>query len=436
LNNSERSLSTALPLRVNFSWTFAGNVIYAGCQWAMLIVLAKLGTPEMVGEFVLAVAITGPIYMFAGLRLWHVQATDAAVEYRFGDYLGLIIITAIMAQAVVACIALSPGYRGETALVIFIVGAAKAFEAVSEVHYGLLMHIERMDRIGKSMMIKGPLSLVAMSMGVSITGSIVWGVAGLAAVWASALFSYDIPNAAQALRYLTKRISPSPQVFKNQDSAIHPHWEKKILMKLAWFALPLGVITLLISLNINIPFYFVEGYLGKRELGIFAALAYIQRVGPTVVNSLGYSASAKLSQYHALSKKLAFQKLLIKLVSIAALLGGAGVLTALVVGRQILTLIYGPEYALESLFLWIMVAAAIDYVATALYFGMLASRYFRIQVPLFFAATGIAVLACRWLVPLYGLSGAAMAIILSNLVRAIGSLLIIFNAVRAQQFDS
>ncbi len=28
-------------LRWNFSWTFVGNIIYSGCQWGMLVVLAK-----------------------------------------------------------------------------------------------------------------------------------------------------------------------------------------------------------------------------------------------------------------------------------------------------------------------------------------------------------------------------------------------------------
>ena len=33
-----------LTLRMNFLWTLAGNVVYAACQWGILVVLAKLGT--------------------------------------------------------------------------------------------------------------------------------------------------------------------------------------------------------------------------------------------------------------------------------------------------------------------------------------------------------------------------------------------------------
>ena len=75
-----------LSLRKNFSWTFAGNVVYALSQWGMLTVLAKLGSPEMVGRFALGLSITAPIVMFTNLQLRQIQATDARGEYRFGDY--------------------------------------------------------------------------------------------------------------------------------------------------------------------------------------------------------------------------------------------------------------------------------------------------------------------------------------------------------------
>src|SRR5690606_40180926 len=67
----------ALSLRVNFSWTLAGNIVYAGCQWAMLVVLARLGRAEMVGQFALGLAITGPVLMCTNLNLRSVPATDA-----------------------------------------------------------------------------------------------------------------------------------------------------------------------------------------------------------------------------------------------------------------------------------------------------------------------------------------------------------------------
>src|SRR5208283_4635069 len=143
------------------------------CNWGILMVLAKLGSPEWVGQFALGLALTAPVIMLTNLQLRVIQATDARREYRFGHYLALRLVTTALSLFVIAGIAC--GYRLGTALVILAVGLAKAFASLSDVVYGLLQAHERMDRIALSMMIKGQLSLAALGATVFFTGSIVWG---------------------------------------------------------------------------------------------------------------------------------------------------------------------------------------------------------------------------------------------------------------------
>ena len=431
MSTSAHNIPSGLSLRANFSWTFVGNVVYAGCQWGTLVVLAKLGSPEMVGQFALGLAITAPVIMFANLKLRNVQATDARREYLFGDYLGLRLITTVLALLVIAEIVLVAGYRWETALVILAVGLAKAFEAISDVFYGLLQRHERMDRIAKSMMIKGPLSLVAMGVGVYLTGSVFWGVVGLVLIRALILLSYDVRSGALMLKPMPGPVDPAPDEGE-QDTMLRPRWEMGTLARLAWLVLPLGIVAALGSLRNNIPRYFIEGYLGERELGIFAALAYLMVAGNTLVLALGQAASPRLAKYYAAGNDRAFRMLLLKLAGIGGLLGAAGVLVTLVAGREILTLLYRPEYAeRHDVFVMLMVAAGIDYVATFLHYGMTAARYFRVQVPLFAFFTGTVTLVCLWLIPGDGLRGAAMALIIATVVRAIGSLAVVVHALRA-----
>ncbi len=51
-------------LCADFSWTFVGNSIYAGGQFAMLVLLAKLVRPELVGQYALGLAVVYPVMMF------------------------------------------------------------------------------------------------------------------------------------------------------------------------------------------------------------------------------------------------------------------------------------------------------------------------------------------------------------------------------------
>jgi O-antigen/teichoic acid export membrane protein len=420
-------------LRRNFSWSFAGTALYSAAQWGMLTALAKLGTPQMVGQFALGLAITAPVILFASLQLQAVQATDARDQYQFADYLGLRLTTTMLALVVISGIVYVAGYRLETTLVILLVGLAKAFEAISDMFYGLFMRYERMERMAGSMIIKGLLSLAALSLGVYLTGSVVWGVVGLALAWALVLFGYDIRSGAWVLNNFPETtVGPGPE--KDAAPQLRPRWAPDRLASLAWLALPLGFVMALISLLTSIPRYFVERYLGEGELGIFAAMAYIIVAGTTVVQALGRSISPRLARYYAEGDISRFQWLLLKASGIGALLGVVGVLATLVAGREILTILYAPEYAKNTdVFFWLMVAAGLEYVASFLGYGMTAARYLRAQAPLFALAVCSVVPACWWLVPAAGLQGAAIAIIIGCVVQLCGSLAIIAHALRVRE---
>ena len=419
-----------LSLRRNFSWTFLGNAVYAACQWGMLIVLAKLGSPEMVGQFTLGLAVSAPVFMFTNLQLRNIQATDAKRQYLFGDYLALRLIATGVALLVILGITLVSGYRREILLIILLVGLAKAFESISDVFYGFIQHHERMDKIAISLMIRGLSSLLVLSFGIYLSGAMVWGLLGLAIVWGAILIGWELRSAAVLTLNQTEHKTKQP--YQNSSPwQLQPCWDLKTLRKLTWLALPLGFVMMLISLNINIPRYLIEGYLGERELGIFAALAYLMMAGNTIVFALGDSASPRLARYYASGKIKAFRTLLLKLMGIAFLLGVASISLSLVAGKQILTLVYQPEYGeYADLFVWLMVVAAFNYVSSFLGYAITAARYFRIQIPLLTLTITTSTLACLWLLPRYGLQGVVIAQILAAFVQIFTSSGVIIYALK------
>lgn len=423
MNTSVGNLSRGLSLRANFSWTFIGNAVRAGSWFLMTIVLAKLGSPEHVGQFALGLATTAPVFMFATLRLRDVQATDTRQEYLFEDYFALRLLTTALALLVVAGIVAFLDFPRETGLVILAAGISKASEAISDAFYGLFMQQERLDRIAKSMMLKGPLALAGLSLAFYLTGSVFWGVMAVAAVRILILLSFDLRNVIASL-------NPSAKPFSRLVPRVYPRprWDSTTLVRLTRLTLPLGFMTMLISFNANIPRYFIEGNLGSYQLGIFAAVAAFQKAAPTVVQALGRSASPRLAKYYAGNRPAAFRRLGLKLLGIGAMLGGGGVLVALIAGRQILTLFYRPEYALPGLFALLMLAAGIDYLATMVLFVITSARYFSVQLPLQLLTTGSVALACFWLIPWLGLMGAALALIVGSTVRAGGGLLAAWHA--------
>lgn len=417
----KRYVSRVPSLKKNLSWTFMGNTVYVFCQWGMLAALAKLGNPEMVGQFALGLAVTAPIVLFFNFALRQIQATDARRQYTFGDYLGLRLVTTALALLAIILVALFAQYSRETALVIVMVGLAKSFEAVSDVFYGLLQQRERMDRISKSMIIKGLLSLVALVTVVYLTGSVLWGAASLAAVWALVLVRYDIGSGMLALN--SSHASEGLPLDSDRREGLKPQWKVRRLASLTVLALPLGIVAVLVSLNANIPRYLIEQYLGTRELGIFSAMAYVMAAGGAVVAALGQSSSARMARYYADGDLRAFGTLLSKLVGVGALFGVMGVLVSAIVGREALAVLYTPEYAEHiNVFLWLMVAAGLGYVAILLSYGMMSARFFRVQIPLFAGVLGVTTLAGVVLVPDTGILGAALAVVLGITFQLAGSI--------------
>lgn len=402
-----------LSLRSNFVWTLIGNIVYAGSQWLILVILAKIGSPALVGRFSLALAITAPVLMLTNLQLRAIQATDAKGEYQFGEYLGLRLLTAVLALGVILAVVVLGNHSREAATLILVIGLAKSFESISDVSYGLMQKHERMDWISVSMMIKGPLSLVSLAGIFWMTHNLIYGALGMMLVWLGLLVVYDLRNARRL-------------------EMIQPIFNRATLLQLLTLAIPLGLVMMLVSLNSNIPRYFLERLWGEAGLGYFSALAYLMLVGNTVVGALGQSATPRLAKSYASGDHRSFSRLLIWLAGIGVVMGGLGMALALLFGRQILTLLYRPDYAEQvPVFIWLMFVAAVNYIASFMGYGMTAARYFRVQLPLAAIITGVLIIACAILIPLHGLTGAAQAMGIASVVQLGGGIAINIHAIRA-----
>jgi len=403
-----------LPLRSNVSWTLAANIIAAGFQWGILVALAKISTPEIVGQFGIGYAITAPVIMFANLHLRQVQATDARDEYLFGHYLGLRIITSSLAMLVIAVIALLTNYSWTTKVVIIAIGLSKVFGAFEDIIYGLLQKHERMDRMAISMISKAPLELVALTLGVLVSGELLGGILGLLVVRALIMLVYDRRSALLVLSPApVAGPAPSSQSLRSMV-LLKPHWSPHILKHLAWLALPLAFVVTLNSLNVNIPKYFISHYLNEMSLGIFVALAYVMVGGNMVVMALGLSLSPRLAKYYAQARIPAFRNLLLQGSLIVTLLGLSAVVVTQIAGRELLAFLYQPQYASQvDVFMWLMIAATVGYLATFLRQGITAARYFRVQLPIYVFTIIVMLGACYYLIPQFGLMGAAYASLLS-----------------------
>src|SRR5712664_3218432 len=415
--------SEGSSLCADFSWAFVGNAVYAGGQFAMLMLLTKLVRPEFVGQYALGLALVYPVMMLANMQLRSVMNSSAGDRAQFGHYLSLRLLTTFAAFAVIFGITRLLRYDWELTGVVLMVGVAYGIETISDVYYARLQLHDRMVEISKSLIARALLSLLGLAVATYVSGSLLRGDAGVLLARASVLFGYDICERTHGLCGQSK--------WSSRNDALTPRFNLKVQRELLWFSLPLGIVVLLTTLNSSVPSYFIKHTLWERDLGIFSAIGFMISVGNMAVVSLGQSAFTRLARSYATGNLAAFGSLLGKLLAFGAMLGVCGMIISKLAGREILTILFRPEYAERAdLLPWIMAVGGVLFMAQFLGFGMTAAGYYNSQVILNILANLSLFAACYWFVARQGLLGATFAMLIAAIVQLAGSALVLVIGMR------
>ena len=111
-----------------------------------------------------------------------------------------------------------------------------------------------------------------------------------------------------------------------------------------------------------------------------------------------------------------------RLIGIGLVLGGAGVVAALVGGEQILTLLYRPEYAQHrAAFVVLMASACVAYVTSFLSCAVTAARVFTAQLVLAVVLAMVAMAASFAFIPGAGVLGASEVTAATSVVALVGA---------------
>jgi O-antigen/teichoic acid export membrane protein len=404
----------AASISRNVAWTASSSVVYALCQWGMLVAFARLATPEALGQFAFGLALSAPVMMFLQLQLRTVQVTDTRGRFAFADYFTLRFAASFAGLATVLLMAVAMGAQGSGIAVAAIVAAVKVVDGLGDVLFGAWQKLERLDVPAALLIVNGSVSLAAL------TGALWAGVPVVGAVSGSLAGSVVAFAAAAWLTRTHLRVSFVPGA-----GTLHRIGE------LTSAALPLGFAMALISLTSNIPRYFIQAWLGDRELGIFAALTYVTAAGMTLVSAVGNSLTPAMARDFDRGDGYAFGRRFWMLLAVSTGIGLSGLLTALLFARPVLQVVYGEEYARSAgVFVHAMALGTVTYMAAAVGFAMSAAKCFRAQAPMLVLVVATILGASIAWIPSSGLHGAISALMLGATVQLMLGAAVLLPAVR------
>lgn len=392
--------SKSISLRKNFTWIFFANLFFSFSQWGILISIARFGNVEMVGQYTLGLAIISPIIMLTSLKTSTIYITDQTNKYSFKDYFSIRIVTSFITAIILFALLFIVDYDTTTMIVILLVVSYKIIESISDILYAPMQKEEHVNYVAISKIVKGALSLLLISTLLYLTGNLIIGLVGVVFVYFVALVFYDFRN---ALKF---------EFVKFQF--ILPHFYNIVKI-----SLPLGIVHMLISLNTNIPRYFVEYYFNAEILGYFAAISYM------VVNNINIFTTAlsrvvipRFSKLLHNNKTNEVRKLLRKFEFIGIMLGVISIGFVFLFGESLLTIIYGSEYGnYTNIFKILILSTIFIFVSSFHSYFITSARYFNIQPLLGIIWVMSSTILGFVLIPKFGIEGVAYSVVLVSIIQ-------------------
>lgn len=319
---SEKKLS----IQQSIIWNSVGSIFYLGCQWLITVLVVRLSGVEEAGILSLAMSVSNIWYCFAVYGMRNYQVSDTQNKYNDGTYIISRIVTGLASLAgCLVYIMLIPydAYQRWCMIIYFIY---RLTEAWFDVYAGIFQKNWRLDLVGKSMMIRGGLTLVGFTAVLAITQNMLITFGIMAFLCTASVILYDVFTANKLFKIDIKST-------------------KEKVLKLLAECSPLVVYTFLSSAIGTIPRIFMERLLGNYELGIYGSVAtptLIIQMGATYIFNPFVTLFAE--KYYAKEKK-AFVQALMKCTCAVAAIAVIGVIGGKILGVWGLNLLYGAEVA-------------------------------------------------------------------------------------------
>jgi O-antigen/teichoic acid export membrane protein len=165
---------------------------------------------------------------------------------------------------------------------------------------------------------------------------------------------------------------------------------------------------------------------------------YSRRLLPSstrgLLSALGQSIFVAVANACEAGNRARYRDFVLQAAALGGLLGGVAVLGAALFGREILAHVFRPEYGAHAdIFVLLMVAGTIAFIASGLGYVMTAARNLRPQIPLLLGTAIAAAATSAWSIPRYGLQGAADAALVAALVQLTGTGVILLRIDRRLQ---
>ncbi|MBC8697563.1 oligosaccharide flippase family protein [Staphylococcus pseudintermedius] len=388
----------------NIMYTFVGNATLAFIKWLILILIVRLTTPNEVGSYTFAVAVSTPIMMFANMRLRLRYVVEDQWSYKSVKLTReLLNAVAFMVVLIIATI-IYPQYF----TYIILISIIKILDLESEFYYALLHKVQNFRRIGLLQIGKSINVILFFAISLLISKSVV------------------VALVFQLVSQLLWLVLFELKAKKNIVQSTQPINQNKI-KALIIIGLPLGVVQLVNAYNILIPRYAIEKFLNVSLVGIFASVSYLLTIIDLFMNAISQNIIIRIKDSFNNKRYGELEQYIFKKVPIySAFIGLMIIIPVYFFKDAIVFIVYGQSYINYSDILLIISFSIIFNFQSWIFDTMLmAFQVYKFQLISSLVTLIVSLIASVTLINYFGIYGASFAILIITMTQAMIKFLII-----------
>jgi hypothetical membrane spanning protein len=312
-------LESNLKVKNNIIYNTIGTFFYFFCQWAITVLVVKLGGYSNGGILSITISITNIFYMISMYGVRSFQVSDIKNRYKDGDYLLLRIITSIISSIFFGIVLFYLEYDRAIQLCMIIYMFFKLGESVTDLNFGFFQRYNFYREIGISYILKGILTLIVFCLTLYFSKNLVLTLfLETLALWFF-IIVYDLKKLKNKLNLKTKT------------------YKVIFLLKICF---SLMLYTLILPYLNFITRYQVEKFFGTEELGYYSAITMVIVVISTLFGSIFIIIIPKISYLYKEKNIKEIIKIILKINLAIFVFSIISIIGAILLGNAVFSILF------------------------------------------------------------------------------------------------
>lgn len=327
-----------------------GTFFYFFCQWAITVLVVKLGGYSNGGILSITISMTNIFYMISMYGARSFQVSDIKGEYQDGDYFLLRVVTSIFSLIFLGFSLLFFKYEITIQLCMIVYIFFKLGESATDLNFGFFQKYNCYKEIGISYIIKGISTLLIFSVTLYFSQNLLLTLFLETLILWFFIIIYD---------------------FRKLKNKLNLKIKKERVLSLLKICFLLMLYTLILPYLNFITRYQVEKFFGTEKLGYYSAITMVIVVISTLFGSIFVIIIPKISSMHKENKIKEIIKIILKVNFAIIVFTIISIIGSILLGKVVFSILFTKSiekymYLLIPTIITSSVLAILNYLSTIL----------------------------------------------------------------------